>query len=34
MVRSNEKAQQLLLATAGIVQMKQEEQPMLLRSEE
>lgn len=34
MVRSNEKAQQLLLATAGIVQMKQEEQPMLVRSEE
>lgn len=32
MVKSNEKAQQLLLATAGIVQVKQEEQPKLIRS--
>lgn len=34
MVKSNEKAQQLLLATAGIVQVKNEEQPKLIRSEE
>jgi hypothetical protein len=32
MVKSNEKAQQLLLATAGIVQVKNEEQPKLIRS--
>jgi hypothetical protein len=32
MVKSNEKAQQLLLATAGIVQIKNEEQPKLIRS--
>jgi hypothetical protein len=34
MVKSNEKAQQLLLATAGIVQVKNEEQPKLIRSVE
>jgi hypothetical protein len=32
MVKSNEKAQQLLLATAGIVQVKNEDQPKLIRS--
>ena len=32
MVKSNEKAQQLLLATAGIVQVTNEEQPKLIRS--
>jgi hypothetical protein len=32
MVKSNEKAQQLLLATAGIVQVQNEEQPKLIRS--
>jgi hypothetical protein len=32
MVKSNEKAQQLLLTTAGIVQVKHEEQPKLIRS--
>lgn len=32
MVKSNEKAQALLLATAGISQVKQEEQPKLIRS--
>lgn len=34
MVKSNEKAQALLLATAGIVQIKSEEQPKLIRSAE
>ena len=34
MVQSNEKAQQLLLATAGIVQVKNEEQPKLIRGVE
>lgn len=34
MVKSNEKAQQLLLATAGIVHVKNEEQPKLIRSTE
>lgn len=32
MVKSNEQAQQLLLATAGIVQVQHEEQPKLIRS--
>jgi hypothetical protein len=32
MVKSNEKAQQLLLATAGIVQVKNDDQPKLIRS--
>jgi hypothetical protein len=32
MVKSNEQSQQLLLATAGIVQVKNEEQPKLIRS--
>lgn len=32
MVKSNEQSQQLLLATAGIVQMQNEDQPKLLRS--
>lgn len=32
MVKSNEKAQQLLLATAGIVPIKHEEHPKLIRS--
>jgi hypothetical protein len=32
MVKSNEKAQQLLLATAGVVQGKHEEQPKLIRN--
>jgi hypothetical protein len=32
MVKSNEKAQQLLLATAGIVQVQNEDQPKLIRS--
>ncbi len=32
MVKSNEKAQQLLLATAGIIQVKNEEQSKLIRS--
>ena len=34
MVKSNEQAQQLLLATAGIVQVKNEEQPKLIRGVE
>ena len=32
MVKSNEKAQQLLLVTAGIVQVQNEDQPKLIRS--
>jgi hypothetical protein len=32
MVKSNEQSQQLLLATAGIVQDKNKEQPKLIRS--
>jgi hypothetical protein len=32
MVKSNEKAQALLLATAGITQMRNEEEPKLIRS--
>jgi len=32
MVKSNEKSQAILLATAGIVQVKHEEQPKLIRS--
>lgn len=34
MVKSNEKAQALLLATAGIVQHKQEDQPKLIEGYE
>jgi len=33
MVKSNEKAQALLLATAGIVQVQREDQTKLIRSE-
>jgi hypothetical protein len=32
MVKSNEQSQQLLLATAGIVQVQNEDQPKLIRS--
>jgi hypothetical protein len=32
MVKSNEQSQQLLLATAGIAQMQNEDQPKLIRS--
>ena len=32
MVKSNEQSQQLLLATAGIVQTQNEDQPKLIRS--
>jgi len=32
MVKSNEQSQQLLLATAGIVQAQNEDQPKLIRS--
>lgn len=34
MVKSNEQAQQLLLATAGVVQIQNEDQPKLIRSVE